>query len=411
MNDEKFGQKVALSSDGTILLAISLNYGWSRVENGETISTSQIGKVQAFQYQSQNNKWEIKGNPIVDEYHSFDRFPNSIALSDSGNVVAVTQIYEGGYGVVRTLKFDEFTGNWTAYGQELPGSDGEEDYGYGLALNSLGTRLAIGSQQFGTNHLEHELRNPGKVQVFDFNGTHWEPLGDPLSEDDTTIGDRPFPCSSDMFGLGVAFADSGDTLVVGAPSSCSGRKHVTVFRWNNDGTSSWKPLGKTLESGGSAFGKSMGVSSDGNRLALSSSWGVQAFRYNTIADDWEEYGQELENGNSDFGESVALSRDGTTLVVGDPSWNSDEGHGAGQLFVYVFEESSSVENYGLWVQKGSPLAGLEENDHGAQGTSVAVSADGAIVATGAPGRVDPSTTPGFARVYTSYPYLQKLITT
>src|SRR5580704_12697504 len=61
------------------------------------------------------------------------------------------------------------------------------------------------------------------------------------------------------------------------------------------------------------------------------------------------------------GSSVALSTDGNTAAVGAPVDNG----------VYIF-----VRSAGIWTQQGPKLVGTGEIGTAAQGTSVALSADG-----------------------------------
>lgn len=73
------------------------------------------------------------------------------------------------------------------------------------------------------------------------------------------------------------------------------------------------------------------------------------------------------------GYSVALSADGNTAIVGG---ESDDG-GQGAAWVYV-------RSNGVWSQQGAKLVGTGGVGGGAQGSSVAISADGNTAVVGAP---------------------------
>ncbi len=78
-------------------------------------------------------------------------------------------------------------------------------------------------------------------------------------------------------------------------------------------------------------------------------------------------------GSAAQGTSVAVSADGNTLIVGGPG---DDG-GVGAAWVFV---RAGV----VWVQQGDKLVGSGEVRPAAQGTSVAISADGSTAIVGGP---------------------------
>ena len=82
------------------------------------------------------------------------------------------------------------------------------------------------------------------------------------------------------------------------------------------------------------------------------------------------------------GYSVALSADGTTLAVGGHEDNSSLGPNGfgGSGAAWVFTRSSTG-----WVQQGPKLVGAGAVGSAGQGYSVALSADGSILAVGGPG--------------------------
>jgi hypothetical protein len=80
-----------------------------------------------------------------------------------------------------------------------------------------------------------------------------------------------------------------------------------------------------------------------------------------------------EVGDSDFGASVALSADGATAVVGNPLDNTYTGA------AWVFVRSGTT-----WAQQGPKLTASDESGTAELGTSVAISADGNVVAVGGP---------------------------
>src|SRR5690606_34249051 len=86
-----------------------------------------------------------------------------------------------------------------------------------------------------------------------------------------------------------------------------------------------------------------------------------------------QIGQKIEGdtGTDAFGRSVAISADGTIVAVGADHYNSYMGH------VRVYESVS-----GTWTQIGSDIEGETTGD--SNGYSVALSADGSVIAIGSP---------------------------
>jgi hypothetical protein len=102
-----------------------------------------------------------------------------------------------------------------------------------------------------------------------------------------------------------------------------------------------------------------------------------AWIYTRSGDAWTQQGSKLVGtgviGSAGHGFSVALSSDGNTAIVGGPYDNSNAGA------AWVYARSGTV-----WTQQGSKLIGTGAVGAAAQGSSVALSADGntAIVGGG-----------------------------
>jgi hypothetical protein len=93
-------------------------------------------------------------------------------------------------------------------------------------------------------------------------------------------------------------------------------------------------------------------------------------------ESWAQIGADInaETGGDQTGQAVSLSDDGSIVAIGEP-FNNDLGFTSGQ--VRVFENINNS-----WSQVGQDLYG----DHATAGagTSVDLSADGSVVAFGAP---------------------------
>lgn len=107
----------------------------------------------------------------------------------------------------------------------------------------------------------------------------------------------------------------------------------------------------------------------------------------------EAYVQASNHDPSDrFGTSIAISADGSTMAIGAPGEDSTAtGVGGDQTdnnapdagAVYVFVKDGTIWTQQAYVKSFSVDAGV------GFGTSVALSADGSMLAVGAPGRIEP----------------------
>lgn len=132
-----------------------------------------------------------------------------------------------------------------------------------------------------------------------------------------------------------------------------------------------------------SFGYSTAISADGTVVASgansndsggSSSGQVRVFGLANGV--WSQIGGDLngESSGDQTGQSVSLSSDGSVVAIGEP-FNNDLGFVSGQVRVF-----RNVNN--AWTQVGQDLFGA--NSSAEAGKSVDLSADGSIVAFGAP---------------------------
>ncbi|CAD0003774.1 MULTISPECIES: T9SS type A sorting domain-containing protein [Flavobacterium] len=119
------------------------------------------------------------------------------------------------------------------------------------------------------------------------------------------------------------------------------------------------------------FGSSVAISADGTIIA-SGGIGFNTVRvYKNVDGSWIQLGADLKSSWLS-GTSISLSSDGTIIAVGNPE-NSNNGNNAGSVDVY-----KNVS--GTWTTIGN-LYGLTAGDF--FGTSVSISSDGSILGIGA----------------------------
>src|SRR5690554_4942382 len=144
-------------------------------------------------------------------------------------------------------------------------------------------------------------------------------------------------------------------------------------------------IGQKIEgdTGTDAFGESVAVSANGSIVAVGASQndnnGSNAGHvrvYENIGGTWTQVGNDIEGDSSGdwSGYSIALSANGDIIAIGAP-FNDDGATDSGH--VRVFENIS-----GSWTQIGNAIEGNAQWDR--NGWSVALSADGTIVAMSAP---------------------------
>jgi hypothetical protein len=148
----------------------------------------------------------------------------------------------------------------------------------------------------------------------------------------------------------------------------------------------WEQRGGDIDgaTAGDESGYSVALSADGLIVAVgewkntgpAGAFQGQVRVYQYSAGSWSQLGSDLngEAAGDYFGTAVALSEDGLTLAVGAP-FNDGAGANAGHVRVFTYASNS-------WSQLGTDIDGQSGNDQ--FGSSVALSADGRTVATGAP---------------------------
>jgi hypothetical protein len=268
--------------------------------------------------------------------------------------------------------------SWQQQGADIDGFAAFDLFGYSVATSGDGSVVAIGAPEN-----DWSGPNAGNVQVFAWDGTAWVQRGVDLNAE----------ASNDSFGNSVALSDDGSILAVGAPyndGTGADSGHVRIFVW--DGTS-WTQRGGDIdgEAAGDESGWSVALSADGSIVAIGASKNasntghVRVYSWNGSA--WVQRGVDIDGEATGdlLGVAVDLSDDGTMLAVGGPH-NAGTGLIAGHVRIFVWDGTS-------WAQRGGDIDGEAAGDE--SGWSVALSANGAIVAIGAKTSADG----GYVRVF------------
>jgi hypothetical protein len=218
--------------------------------------------------------------------------------------------------------------------------------------------------------------------------------------------------ASDALGTSVAVSGDGETVVVGVPDEDSnatgidgnaanngspGSGAAYVFARTVGGWSQQAYLKASNTAPSNAFGKAVGISTDGSTIAIgapnrnSTAGAVYVFVRNGAS--WAQQAMlTAGNGEGDdrFGSALALVANGSILAVGAIGENSD-GSGPGNNSaadagaVYVFARAGSV-----WSQQAYLKASNAQEDD-LFGGALALDATGTTLAIGATGEASAST--------------------
>lgn len=278
--------------------------------------------------------------------------------------------------------------------------DAEDLFGSSVALSADGMTMAVAAPEedsgvIGINGDEDDydpVMNSGAVYVFVRVGKTW---AQQAYVKPSTIYEN------DRFGSSVALSADGHTMVIGCNAET-----VWVFTRIGESWSQQADLKASNADWGDRFGWAVALSGDGTVLAVGATgegslsnnqedndgFGAGAVYVFTREDDiWQQeaYLKASNPGGYDFfGEGLALSLDGSVLAVGavdedsiasgiNGNQNDDSAESAGA--VYIFSQDG-----GSWEQQ-SYVKASNPNEYDYFGRSVALSADGSILAVGAPG--------------------------
>ncbi|TGE19675.1 IPT/TIG domain-containing protein [Hymenobacter elongatus] len=360
------GSSVALSADGTTLAV------------GGHLDNNSIGATWVFT--RSGTSWSQQGPKLVGTgavgptvYQG-----RSVALSADGNTLAVGGAFDN-YSSGATWVFTRSGTAWSQQGNKLVGTGGIGPslfQGYSIALSADATTLAVGG--YGDSN------GMGATWVFTRSGTSWSQQGNKLVGTGGIA--RPWQ------GRSVALSADGTTLAMGGQYDNNDVGATWVF--TRSGTA-WSQQGNKLVGTGAVATPSYGVS-QGYSVALSANGTTLAaggyydtnFRgatwvFTRSGTAWSQQGNKLVGtgaiASPSFGvrqgASVALSADGTTLATGGPEDNTNF---SGATWVFT-------RNGTAWSQQGNKLVGTGAAASNVnQGVSVALSADGTVLAVGGP---------------------------
>lgn len=228
-DDDGFGSSMALSHDGRTLVVGAENDSNNTTGVNAVVQPDQLaensGAVHVFDLDSSEHTYIKSANTETEGY-----FGSSVALSDDGNTLAVGANAEGNGGSVSM--FGRTQGIWAqeAYIKASNANSGD-GFGWSVALSTSGSTLAVGAaferssaSGVGGDQSDNSLNFAGAVYLYTRTGETWDHNG--YIKARHTAG-------GDFFGHAVCLSGDATTLAVGTP----GENYATTGVGHEPGTS------------------------------------------------------------------------------------------------------------------------------------------------------------------------------
>ncbi len=190
--------------------------------------------------------------------------------------------------------------------------------------------------------------------------------------------------AQDLLGSSVSLSSDGKLMATGAPGfngNFNGNQVGQVLVYKLDQSSTWQQYGPTLEGDADQdlFGTAVALSGDGSLLVVGApkqnGYGyVKAFKFD--GSNWNQQGSQLVAPGlfTAYGQTVAASADGTVIAIGSPKQTiGTQDNRAGMVNILRWNGTD-------WESYGNAIPGLDALEM--FGTSLALSADGTVVAGG-----------------------------
>lgn len=407
--DGSHGRSVALSADGHVLAIGEYNHDGP---------TEHCGRVLVYSWDYVvDHEWKLV-DEISGEFR-WEEFGWSVALSDDGATLVVgaqrgEQVGNGIFnsddyidspnqarGHVRVYVAAEaqppppptppsppFLSRFDDYAQvgvEMRGYARADFAGVAVAMSRDGTTLVFGAPE-NTEFMSYEDRTtsefqgPGYVEVhrFDANSQQqWSMAGSRLAGQ----------YDSSRYGNSVAVSADGSRIAIGSVAYNHVVSTVRVYDWDA-AQDDWSPVpegdGVAIHNQSVRCGNSLAMSDDGSVIATGCVEGgtidvgvVKLIKWDAVNSEWTRHGQDLVVEHNDH--MVALSGDGRVVAIGTSRMLafSDPLYDSGRVLTYAWDDALDE-----WVQRGNAFQSLVRNEY--LGASVALSADGSVLAIGAP---------------------------
>jgi hypothetical protein len=362
-SDDRFGQSVSISSDGTTAIVGARDDDDNGLESGSAYIYELVGGI-----------WQ-ETKLLASDGASGDWFGYTVSISSDGTTAIVGALLDDDNGTDSgsAYIYSLIGGIWQE--TKLLASDGAEYDEFGNSVAVSGDTIIVGAHRDDENST-----NTGSVYIYQFDKSSW-------NETKLTASDGE---GGDHFGTSVALIDS--MIVVGAPNESNNNPgSAYIYKLVDD---SWIETKLTASDEGinDSFGLCVGVSDSavvvgarGDDDNGSNSGSVYIYQFDES--DWIETKLTPYDGRTGdaFGASVAVSD--VTVVVG-ASLNDDGGFASGSAYIYKLVDSS-------WIE--TKLLASDDDSHDHFGNSIAVS--GETIVVGAYGDEDNGSDSGSAYIF------------
>jgi hypothetical protein len=295
--------------------SVSMNAAGDRVVIGAPLndgSGSNAGHVRVYSWNG--SAWAQMGSDI-DGGIAGNQFGSSVSINAAGDRIAIGSSV--GFGFVRIYAWNG--SNWSQLGSTIEGIGEAAELGSSVSMNAAGDRIAIGAPS--ATHSMTGMPFSGLVRVYSWNGNIWSQLGLDL-EGEGAISEDNFGWSVAMNATGDrvaigATANDGTNTFAGQCFiySWSGSAWTQLGSYIS-GEAGGDQFGYSVSINGA--GDKVAIGAIGNDGAGSNAGHVRVYSWNNL--DWTQVNSDIDGGSASerTGHSVSMNKNGDRIVVGAP---------------------------------------------------------------------------------------------
>jgi len=337
--------------------------------DGTKIAIANAGGNYLQVFDVSGSSWLPVGDNI---YTNVELLSNNISISidGSGNTLAIGCYNGSSSDVVKVYELNN-SNSWVQKGDDITSSS-NKNVGRGVKLSVDGSKLFVGG--FVENSSDE-----GFIQSYEYSGS-------PLSDWTSIADDLSLNSSGNLEGFSFDIDNSGETMVVGFPTSTYSGK-VEVYNLNNTDDIWVKDLSfsNTISSSYNNSSLNIGIpvsiNNDGSIVSFSVAENSLVNGYQTMvtkvyenSSGWSQLGSDISTSYSDdgddYGVSSKLNSTGNIVAVISNSLENDSNNNA-SLDIYSYDVS--------WSQLGSTID-LSDLSYGP--LTVALNSSGNVITVG-----------------------------